>query len=38
MSQPQPGPGENVLSLQNISRTFFTALQRQHDMLAFNIQ
>ena len=37
MSQPQPGPDENVLSLQNISRTFFTALQRQHDMLAFNI-
>lgn len=37
MSQPPPGPGENVLSLQNISRTFFTALQRQHDMLAFNI-
>ena len=37
MSQPQPGNGENVLSLQNISRTFFTALQRQHDMLAFSI-
>ena len=37
MSQPPPGNGENVLSLQNISRTFFTALQRQHDMLAFNI-
>lgn len=37
MSQPQPGPGENVISLQNISRNFFTALQRQHDMLAFNI-
>lgn len=37
MSQPTPGKGENVLSLQNISRTFFTALQRQHDMLAFNI-
>ena len=37
MSQPPPGPSENVLSLQNISRTFFTALQRQHDMLAFSI-
>jgi hypothetical protein len=37
MSQPQPGNGENVLSLQNSSRTFFTALQRQHDMLAFSI-
>ena len=37
MSQPQPGNGENVLSLQNISRSFFTALQRQHDMLAFSI-
>ena len=37
MSQPQPGNGENVLSLQNMSRTFFTALQRQHDMLAFSI-
>jgi hypothetical protein len=37
MSQPTPGKGENVLSLQNISRTFFTALQRQHDMLAFSI-
>jgi hypothetical protein len=37
MSQPQPGAGENVLSLQNISRNFFTALQRQHDMLAFSI-
>ncbi len=37
MSQPPPGKGESVLSLQNISRTFFTALQRQHDMLAFSI-
>jgi hypothetical protein len=37
MSQPQPGNGENVISLQNISRSFFTALQRQHDMLAFSI-
>ncbi len=37
MSQPQSGNGESVLSLQNISRTFFTALQRQHDMLAFSI-
>jgi hypothetical protein len=37
MSQPQPGPGESVISLQNISRNFFTALQRQHDMLAFSI-
>ncbi|MFM8550483.1 MAG: hypothetical protein ACKOBS_07410 [Verrucomicrobiota bacterium] len=37
MSQPSPGKGESVLSLQNISRTFFTALQRQHDMLAFSI-
>jgi len=37
MSQPPPGQGESVLSLQNISRTFFTALQRQHDMLAFSI-
>ena len=37
MSQSQPGNGESVLSLQNISRTFFTALQRQHDMLAFSI-
>ena len=37
MSQPQPGNCENVISLQNISRSFFTALQRQHDMLAFSI-
>ena len=37
MSQPPSGNGENVLSLQNISRPFFTALQRQHDMLAFSI-
>ena len=37
MSQPTPGKGENVLSLQHISRTFFTALQRQNDMLAFSI-
>jgi hypothetical protein len=37
MSPPNPGAGESVLSLQNISRTFFTALQRQHDMLAFSI-
>ena len=37
MSQPPTGNGENVLSLQTISRTFFTALQRQHDMLAFSI-
>ena len=37
MSQPPPGNGENVISLQNISRSFFTALQRQHDMLAFSI-
>jgi hypothetical protein len=37
MSQPPPGKGESVLSLQNINRTFFTALQRQHDMLAFSI-
>ena len=37
MSQPTHGKGENVLSLQHISRTFFTALQRQHDMLAFSI-
>ena len=37
MSQPPPGKGESVLALQNISRTFFTALQRQHDMLAFSI-
>ena len=37
MSQPQPGNGENVISLQNISRSFFTALQRQQDMLAFSI-
>lgn len=37
MSQPPSGNGENVISLQNISRNFFTALQRQHDMLAFNI-
>ena len=36
MSQPQPGNGENVISLQNISRSFFTALHRQHDMLAFS--
>lgn len=37
MSQPAPGPSENVISLQSISRNFFTALQRQHDMLAFSI-
>ena len=37
MSQPQPPAGENTISLQNIGRTFFTALQRQHDMLAFSI-
>ena len=37
MPPPPPGKGESVLSLQNISRTVFTALQRQHDMLAFNI-
>lgn len=28
---------ENVISLQNISRTFMAALQRQHDMLAFSL-
>lgn len=37
MSPPPSDNGENVLSLQSISRTFFTALQRQHDMLAFSI-
>lgn len=37
MSQPQPPAGENLISLQTIGRNFFTALQRQHDMLAFSI-
>ncbi|MEY2821492.1 MAG: hypothetical protein RL105_1064 [Verrucomicrobiota bacterium] len=37
MSQPAPAPRENVISLQAISRKYFTALQRQHDLLAFNL-
>ena len=37
MSQPAPVPRDNVISLQSISRKFFTALQRQHDLLAFNL-
>ncbi|MGA0134684.1 MAG: hypothetical protein ACO3ND_10070 [Opitutales bacterium] len=37
MPQPEPAPRENVISLQSISRKYFTALQRQHDLLAFNL-
>ncbi len=37
MSQPASAPRDNVISLQSISRKFFTALQRQHDLLAFNL-
>ena len=37
MSNQQPNPEESVISLQNISRSFLTALQRQHDMLAFTL-
>ena len=37
MSNQQPNPEESVISLQNISRNFLTALQRQHDMLAFTL-
>ena len=37
MSNPQSNPEESVISLQNISRSFLTALQRQHDMLAFTL-
>jgi len=37
MSNQQPNSGESVVSLQNISRNFLTALQRQHDMLAFTL-
>lgn len=37
MSNPQPNPEESVISLQTISRKFLTALQRQHDMLAFTL-
>jgi hypothetical protein len=37
MSNQQPNPDESVVSLQNISRSFLTALQRQHDMLAFTL-
>jgi hypothetical protein len=37
MSSTQPNPEENVISLQNISRNFLTALQRQYDMLAFTL-
>ena len=37
MSNQQPNPDESVISLQNISRSFLTALQRQHDMLAFTL-
>lgn len=33
---PQP-EGENVISLQNISRNFLSMLQRQHDMLAYTL-
>jgi len=33
---PQP-EGENVISLQNISRNFLSMLQRQHDMLAYSL-
>ncbi len=36
MSQ-SPENGENVISLQSISRNFLSALQRQHDMLAFSL-
>jgi hypothetical protein len=37
MSTEQPPEGENVISLQNISRNFLSMLQRQHDMLAYSI-
>jgi len=37
MSQPESDSEENVISLQNINRNFLTALQRQHDMLAFTL-
>ncbi len=37
MSNQQPNSGESVISLQNISQNFLTALQRQHDMLAFTL-
>lgn len=37
MSPAQPNPDESVISLPNISRNFLTALQRQHDMLAFTL-
>ncbi|MFM9000917.1 MAG: hypothetical protein ACKORB_04755 [Opitutia bacterium] len=37
MSQPAPAPRDNVISLQSISRKYFTALQRQHDLMAFNL-
>lgn len=37
MSQTQPPEGENVISLQNISRNFLSMLQRQHDMLAYSL-
>ncbi|MEY3584791.1 MAG: hypothetical protein RJA48_1874, partial [Verrucomicrobiota bacterium] len=30
MSSVQPPEGENVISLQNISRNFLSMLQRQH--------
>ena len=37
MSNQQPNSGESVISLQNISQNFLTALQRQHDMMAFTL-
>ena len=37
MSSVQPPEGENVISLQNISRNFLSMLQRQHDMLAYSL-
>ena len=37
MSNAQPPEGENVISLQNISRNFLSMLQRQHDMLAYSL-
>jgi hypothetical protein len=37
MDPSSPESEENVISLQSISRTFMSTLQRQHDMLAFSL-
>jgi hypothetical protein len=37
MPPSAPESEENVISLQHISRTFMSALQRQHDMLAYGL-